>query len=479
MAQSNKPKIATPHPEHSAMQPHWKKLRTTAAGADAVKAGGYLVRPNGLDLDAFVSYIQRADFYPAVGRALEGLAGSLFQKKPEVIYPGDQAHLLDIDMANRPIDTVALAMTREALLVGRYALVIDMSDEGRPVLLRYNAEDLVSWWAERRGGDEVTNRAVFKENALSLQDDGVIKSQVHYREYFLSDEGNASVRLWKPVAKANLADPYSGAKYAPEEVITLNRHGQPLTFLPIVIGGAMSLGVDVEQPPLLPLADASLSHFQVSADYKHSLHFVACPTIIVAGSPQTDGAPLKVGSSVAWNLQQGATWGLIGAEAKNVAPLRDYLMDKEREFVALSSRILEAAPRVMETATGVAVRVGGEHSVLRATAGTINQAMSAALRIMGWWQSGAAKPSDVKATYRLDTDCLSFAGSREDIVAWTTALMAGGMSKHSFAYNISRAGLLPDDITPEEEVARIAQEEADEEYSLDKLVRNGRPGEED
>ncbi len=357
------------------------------------------------------------------------------------------------------MDTFALQVAKEALLVGRYAIVTDGAAEGRPYLSRYLAEDCVSWWTEFVGGDQRLVRVVFREKRLFRDEkDGRVGKAAQYREYSLDPKGQASVRVWKPVNKGGLLDPTS-LEYTASAPVILTRHGAPLMFLPVIIGGPMSLGSDVEKPPLLDLANAVLAHYQVAADYRHALHFVACPTLVVAGDIAPGTAPLKAGSSVAWQLTKDSTWGLVGAEAKNVAPLRDYLNDTEKKCAMLGARLLEASPRIQETATAASMRRGGEHSVLRTTGETIGQAMSAALRMMAWWQDTEAKPQDVEASYNLNLDFLSIAGTHDDVESWAKALLAGGMSRQTFAFNLDRAGLLRPDTTPEEEVATVRREE--------------------
>jgi hypothetical protein len=77
--------------EHTANMPLWQLVSDACAGEHAVKVRNelYLPRPNPLDqspeADArYKQYIQRAAYFNATGRTLNGLIGLAFGKWPEI-----------------------------------------------------------------------------------------------------------------------------------------------------------------------------------------------------------------------------------------------------------------------------------------------------------------------------------------------------------------------------------------------------------
>lgn len=93
--------------EHTANMPLWQLVSDACAGEHAVKVRGelYLPRPNPMDqspaADArYKAYIQRATYFNAAGRTLNGLIGLAFGKWPEINLPTAIGYLeSDVDGA--------------------------------------------------------------------------------------------------------------------------------------------------------------------------------------------------------------------------------------------------------------------------------------------------------------------------------------------------------------------------------------------
>ena len=88
--------------EHTANMPLWQLVSDACAGEHAVKVRGelYLPRPNPLDqsLEAdarYKAYIQRATYFNATGRTLNGLIGLAFSKWPEIKLPSAIGYMQD------------------------------------------------------------------------------------------------------------------------------------------------------------------------------------------------------------------------------------------------------------------------------------------------------------------------------------------------------------------------------------------------
>lgn len=311
--------IDTPHPEYESMSERWRRCRDCAAGSDAVKDAGttYLPRPEGMDRlgNSYDSYKSRALFYNSFSRTVDGLAGMVFQKSPDVsVPPRFEKWLEDVTSTDQSMVGVALDVVREILVVGRCGLLVDWSNTGAtgndPYIVPIFAENLVSWHTESRGGNNILTRAVIRETVMEIDpdDESKIKLGARYRELALSKEGVYRVRIWTRLPRSHVISTV-GDVWEPTVWIVPQRLDEPLGFIPLTIVNAASLGAPISRPPLLDLADVNLSHYRTSADREHSLFWVSQPTAWTAGA--TGDNPLRIGSSVAWSLPEGASVGML------------------------------------------------------------------------------------------------------------------------------------------------------------------------
>src|SRR5262245_44710194 len=97
--------VTTTHAEYAQYHESWQRCRDVLAGSDAVKAQGERYLPRllgqgivvfeGRQLNEYEVYKQRADFYEATGRTLQGLLGALFRRDPQVTVPEAMRPQLD------------------------------------------------------------------------------------------------------------------------------------------------------------------------------------------------------------------------------------------------------------------------------------------------------------------------------------------------------------------------------------------------
>ena len=155
------PGVTTQHPVYVEHAPQWSIVRDCAAGSDAVKARKTKYLPM-LDShhakpEKYTDYLQRALFYNATGRTIQGLAGGIFQKAPSVEAFNALEDTKDITLTGEPLEMFALKTTKEYLTTGRYGILVDMSSEEavspRPYWCGYDAESIINWRFERFGGD--------------------------------------------------------------------------------------------------------------------------------------------------------------------------------------------------------------------------------------------------------------------------------------------------------------------------------------
>src|SRR5262245_56056551 len=81
--------VDSTHPAYAANIAKWNRCRVAYEGEDAVKAAGatYLPMLSGQSSQEYEAYRNRALFYEAVGRTIDGFCGAIARKEPVVKAP--------------------------------------------------------------------------------------------------------------------------------------------------------------------------------------------------------------------------------------------------------------------------------------------------------------------------------------------------------------------------------------------------------
>lgn len=482
----------TPRPDYDDHVKQWQRCRDCREGSDAVKKRGrdYLPpleghREGPKAPERYAAYLQRAMFFNATSRTIQGLAGAIFQKPPVFTVPKtSEPDLADITLAGTSAEMFAMNVTEEVLTTGRNAILVDMPADAtatsRPYWVDYEAEDIISWRVERKAGDEILTRVVLREMAEEAdpKDPWVMTAVEQYRVLELTP-GGAGLDVytqtvyrkhegeginkgeWIPDAGV---DPTTGVARAAK--VTPMRRGQALDFIPFVFLGPTSTSPDIEKPPLLDLVDVNLSHYRTMADLENGLHFTGNPVLVVIGLPaptpeQAGTVPakqLEFGSGAAVSLPVGGDAKILQANGDMLGALEKAADRKRVGMATLGARLLEDAPArgvAPETATSVGMRHSGEHATLRTVAATIEQGLTMAVRIHCWWVGADVSPAKVTASVELNKEFFQVRAQSDEVLAAVTALQADAISFETFYDILQRGGWEREGVTYEQEQGDI------------------------
>jgi hypothetical protein len=473
------PKVETKHPLYSEREPQWSRSQDCYDGSDAVKDAGPKYLPH---LDShnaaggqqlYDSYKARALFFNATARTADGLAGSIFQKEPEITGVSEKVAkaLDDVTMEGKSLSQFALDSTRDVLLKGRHAVLVDFtSGAKRPHMAAYEARDLINWDSERVDGDPRLSMAMLRESETYVEDmvkDPYDKKQRTVLRELYMDGTVYKQRVWEK-EKEDSAE----WRLRKGSVITPTKNGKPLDFIPLVVIGPGGVGLEPSKPPLLDLVDVNLSHYRTSADLEHVRHFLGLPTPWVSGvMPGPDGT-IQLGPSGVLILGLGGQAGMLQVTS-DIMPLVKADEDKRKMMASLGSRMLEAGGTPNETAFSVAMRHSGEHATLRTVACSIEEAYEQLIRIFVWWMPGETVEnidSLDSVEFELNKDFFSLKMTATDLSAWVSALQANAVSYETFWYALTAGEIARPGITWEEEKKAI--DEAKQE-DMDAMQSNG------
>lgn len=429
------------HAQYDVYADLWQRCRDVFAGEDAVKAGGTRYLPlvsEKMKPGDYEAYKTRALFYSAMARTVQGLAGLIFRKDPEVTVPDAlQQQLADCTLTGAPFSVFAQQSLQDVLIVGRFGVLLDVATEEasrsrrRPYLVGYPAERIVNWQTIQRNGESVLSLVVLSET--QEQPDTADKFRINeiqqYRVLELDAEGYYKVSLW--------ASESGGAYKIIQEYEPRFALGDRLDFIPFCFFGPSGISPAVEKPPLLDLANVNLSHYRSSADLEHARHFCALPTAVFTGFKIDTDKPVGIGSSQAIISEDpSAKAEFLEFKGQGVEPLERALESKEGLMAVLGARLLEPQKRAAETAETLRLRQAGESAVLRTIANTASQGFSLLLK---WWALWGGFPADPAPACLLNTDFVDSYLNPEEIKALVTLWQSGGIS-HSTLYANLQAG---------------------------------------
>jgi hypothetical protein len=463
--------VTTTHPDYTGyanaatafgstlLEAPWPRCRDAVAGSDTIKAKEEIYLPrlsgqtiyvqDGRRIDQYRNYLQRALWYNATARTLQGLIGALFRKAPVFDVPAVvREHLGDITGQGVPATAFAQMIGEEVLTTGRYGVLVDIDPDDqvapRPWWIGYQAEQITNWRTQIIGGQQVLTLVVLKETIEVLNDDIFeIETETQYRVLSLDADGMYRIDLWRQ------ADTRSD-HWTSRETFQPAIRGSRLNYIPFVFFAPSSLRPAIEKPPLLDLVDINLSHYRSSADLEHGRHFCGLPTAWVAGFPVD--TTLMIGSETAWvSSETNARAGFLEFTGQGLGALEKALEEKEAKMAAVGARLLEAPRLGVESAETIRLRTAGEHNFLQTTASTLSMGLTKLLQFHAAWM----RMDNALVTAKVNDDFIDARLLPAEREALIKEVQAGLMSWSTYYWNMQRAEMYPPDRTEEEEKALI------------------------
>jgi hypothetical protein len=445
------------HPDYQASAALWQGCRDVIAGSDTVKAAGTTYLPKLPDQEPaeYQAYKDRALFYNAAARTVDGLVGAIFRKPIQIEVPGlIEPFLKDITLKDEPLDSFSKNLLHEIMTVGRVGILVDMPPENspdhRPYLTTYSAEQIRNWRTVKVDDLTLLSLVVLYEETweASEKDKFELELKGQYRVLELSMECPRRVyqqTIWRKVKTAGKEEWVTG-----DPVIPIIR-GDSWDFIPFVFLGPRSLSPNVERSPIADLVDVNISHYRSSADLEHGTHFTALPFVSITGW-DSQGKNIDVGSSKALVISnENAKVNYVEFTGKGLETLEKALEKKEAKMAALGARLLEQQRATPEAAETVKLRHSGENSILQSIAQTGSMGLTMAVKWMADW--AGANPDDVAIA--LNTDLMDVELSPQEVTALMALWQSNAISKQTLYSNLQKGELTRPGVDYETEEAQI------------------------
>lgn len=443
--------IDSKHPVYEAHQTIWKRCRDTYRGEDAVKAAGqtYLPLADPQQTAAeYQSYKQRASFFEAVGRTVDGYVGAVAREKHILRVPS----AIEVFLEDATADGVSLnefikILCREAVLMARGGVLVDFdADKDRPYFQFYEAEQIINW-----GPDFV----VLAETVYEAKPDDEFAQEkiAQIRRVFMTPQGCAA-QIWR---KSNAVVSAGGKEWTLYATPAITQRGRPLDRLPFFWLSAIGSTPQYVRPPLLGLVNTALSHYRTSADLEHGRHFAGMPTLYVTGIDTTD--PIRVGAATAITLSDPhAKVGYAEFVGQGLGSLEKALETKEAQMSVMGAAAFAEPKRTFESTASVRMRMAGENTLLGSIVTAVEAMMRDALQYAAEW-AGAGTGG---VTVSLNREFVDSALDGQTLQALVSALQAGGMTLEAFLFNLQQADMLPPETDTSAEAAKLREQAAEQ-----------------
>lgn len=436
------------HPDYTAeIVDEWRLMRHAYRGEVAIKRegerylpmpSGYKFHPGGADIGAqmYAAYKCRARFPEIVNNAIRSMVGIAHGQEWQIELPPALEPLWEnSDSKGLPLEALSRRITTELLITGRYALMVDAPPSGGDIYLAgYAAEEIINWSED---DDYYVLREVVRERSGAGWTD-VIKT----RELELI-EGRYVQRVYM--------DGQLIEEYEPRA-----RGGAALSMIPITIGGAMDLDMRPDAPPMIGVARACLSHYQLNADYRLQLYMSGQETFVLHN---VEKPPQVIGAGVVISLQ--ASDGTKDTRAEYVGPsgvgidAHVVAMDREQlSAVRSGAQLFDNTPRGQESGEARRLRFSAETATLTSLVGASAMILERTLKqaaIMA-----GANPDDVLV--KAPANLLEGRLDPQEISALVASWTGGAISYETLYENLQRGRIASTERDAEAEAALIAAE---------------------
>jgi hypothetical protein len=463
------------HPQYEYWKKSWELLRDCALGSIAIKEKGaeYLPKMQGQDNADYQNYLERATYFNMVGRTVNGLVGTIFQRPPKFqdLPPKMKKSVENITKDNKSAQDFSKLIAQEVMTTGRYGVLLDMplAAHKKPYMTGYVAENILNWKVSEGfdGKEEVTevvlrefedrsdpntphlNRLVPKYRVLRLgwvemfEGGEVVDVRWGYQQHVYYSTERTYAGAGKVFDFPNLAG-------EPDEIITPTNSGDIFEYIPFCFFGPWSNDPDTDKPPLLDIADLTISHYRSYAQLEHGRFYTAMPVFYANVESGSEGGDYYVGPNVVWEITTDKAPGIIEYHGHGLVFLERALDQKEQQISSLGGRMLGVRTNaVAESDNTVALKEKNERSLLLNITTVINNGMSKLLYWYGIWDDIPESAAE-KTRIELNQDFLLDTMSAREFRAITLMYQEGVIPIKILHSYFQKAEVIPHDVSEEE-----------------------------
>ncbi|OBX36975.1 hypothetical protein A8U91_01323 [Halomonas elongata] len=380
--------VTDTHEQYTAMCDDWRMMEDALAGPRTIKRAGTLYLPKtdgqiaaeysneGVSISEsnayYAAYRMRAEYPMWVKDSLRTMIGLVARQEPEITLPSQMEWMEQNATADGfSLRQLFIRVVRALLTKGRKPLLIDIDTSGRPYIATYTAETAPNWRTDDVDGRQDLTLVVFKEKRL--RDDSDEFSPQYDDVFRVLDlhEGRYRVRLMD-----------QGGVVLEEDFPGYSNSNRGLPYIPCVFAGTTDNSVDVDEIPLLTMAQSALIYYRLSADLYSDAHSTSHAQAVVTGAPE--GLELNItGPMLAWVLPDEADAKYLERTGSGAA-INERLMERQRNAAAeAGAKVIDVGGQ--ESGDARKARQNDQHSSLYSVCVTAAEAIEQALKYAADW----------------------------------------------------------------------------------------------
>ena len=475
--------VQTKHRNYEAADEKWRLIRSVVSG----DTNDYLRDVGATESDCSVGkarqkeYEDGAIYYNFTKRTVDGMAGAVFRKDPEVELPDQIQYLLDDSDGNgQGVVQQSQEVIREVIELGRGGLFVDtpsvQSDNGdsesrvvtlqdqrdgkiNPKIQFYPAESIINWRTERFGSVNKLRMIVLREEYEYQSGDNkyLWLTGYQYRTLELNDDG----LYVQTVTKYN----QSGEAVGADDVYEPVSNGSRMIEIPFVFVGAENNDYTIDEPPMYPLSTLNIGHYRNSADNEEFLHILGQAMLTISPSnavaakwKENNPDGVKFGARAGLNLGENGSAQILQAQPNNANA--QAMKDKEAQAIQIGAQLI--TPSSQETAEAARIKHGADTSVLASIANNVSDGYQKAIG----WCLGFLGASTDDFTFELSKDFFMDKLSPEERAQWMAEIQTGLIPKAYYYSALRKTGQINPDETDEDIAEKLEADGMDGQQGL-------------
>lgn len=462
--------VATRSAASAQMLEATQKGRALMGGTTAMRVAGktYLPQFAKESAEAYDTRLKSSWLFNGYRKTVKDITGRVFSKPVEITEGDDRLKewAKNIDMQGRDLSTFARQVFDDASAgPGISYVMVDaprrdgtvtqaqaQADNLRPFLVNLRVEDVLGWRAETvRNITMLTQIRIMEEVAEPDPKDEFATKAVAQVRVIDRTEAGIITRLYRKADKSKtweLAEEFANPSIA------------EITVVPFY---ANRSGFFVGEPMLDDLADINIAHWQSQSDQRNILHYARVPILFGAGMAEQEAFTIG-GNSAVMAADANAKLEWVEHTGKAIEAGRQDLKDLEFQMETFGLQLLTARGNA-QSATGEALDANKETSQLAMAADALQDCLEQALQWMAVYGGTESSPS-----VAVNKDFgVSFMTAQE-MGGLLAAVKDGVLSRETVITELARRGMIRSDITPEEEVGRIDDEDLQDDDALSALT---------
>lgn len=423
--------VSARHPDYTGERDYeFKLMRDTLSGVRAVKAKGetYLLKPAGfksMDDGGAEVYEKNYKFHAIVPElvapTIGAMIGVIHDKETQINLPDALAGIWEnADGEGAPLDAFHRRITRNLLWLGRYGVMASAPENGgEPYLVGYSGDSIINW----------------DRDFYVLNESGSVRKGFEWE----------TVEKYRVLSLENgrfVSTIYEGSDSSPISVIEPEGTGaRPIGFIPFAVGNAIDTTQEIKSPPLVGVADATISAYQLSADWRWQLYMSGQETMVITNATNP---PEFVGAGAIYrvNAADGAQVDVkyVGPNCIGIEKHDQAIRKQVDAAIMAGAKLLDNQERVQESGEARRMRFAAETASLMSVAHVSCAMLERGLRFIGRMK-GLPDAAIDEIVVKPPEDLLDNAMSAQDFAALFGVYQNNGMSWETYYERGQQGGI--------------------------------------